>query len=159
LTARRIRGFDDSLTVLARAAESGATPQALRDSVAQTQAELLRVRRSVNAPPAVTLAAVARVVDAAGESYGAGVRGGQVVNAKAYQDAFGSLRAAKALATSAGTGLGGRSAGPMGRIRVALDGLDPALPSLAPAQLPAGFDKGRFSAAASNIALEAQDLH
>lgn len=158
LAARRIRGFEPSLTAMARTAESGASPDAVRQAFQQVQAELLRVRRAVNAPPAVTLAAVANTVRAAGDEYAEGVQGTRVVNAKEYHDAYGFVRVSRAWVEELAQAGGGRNAATYGRIRTALGGLDPAWPSLTATAVPPGFDEGRFSAVASNIALDAQDI-
>ncbi len=155
LEARGIPGFAGQLSAMARTAEGGGTPAAARAAFAAVRRELVRVRAALAASPAVTLGAVARMVEAAGAEYGEGVEGGRVVNAKEYHDAYGFVRAGKAWVTGLDPAVRARSEAPLRRIDGALASLDGAWPSLTARAVPGRFHEGRFDAVASLVELQA----
>lgn len=98
------KGFEDELKALTASVETG-------DPAAKVQENLTAAKTAVHAaivaagPSAKeTMLAAAEVLRAAGEEFDVGVKGGSVVNAAEYQDAYGFIKtAADALAKAKAT--------------------------------------------------------
>ena len=97
LAERDVAGFADALTALATAVETAA-PLAEVTPAFETVLAALAAARSAESGPRHAFDALILITRDAAEDYGAGVVDGKIVDLHEYQDAWGFMQAARAMA-------------------------------------------------------------
>lgn len=131
IRARDAATFDDELSALAEAVESGADAGEVQAAWEAVDGAIQAIEDRVDASVELQLLALAKVVREAGKEFALGVVDGRVVNTHEYQDAWGFTQvAARRLAAMEATDRAEQSA--IARATAFVETLEPLWPSLAP---------------------------
>ncbi len=155
MKAYQVPSFATALQTLAGTVEQKKPVPEVNAALSKVRDQLNAARHKVNVPTKAQFAVLSNVVREAAEEYGEGVKNGAVVNAHEYQDAYGFVEAAKALANLLQTAPAHVDA--VTQARSALAALDSAFPAL-PSAPRASVDTSVLYAAAAKIDLAASSL-
>lgn len=154
---REGEAFDEALTALATAVESGAA-QAEVDAAYEALMEAIRdAEDAADTTLSEALLSVVGLLRTAGEEYAIGVRDGQLVNAHEYQDAWGFTQIAAKRLEALPADLRAESPETVGRIQTLIADLSDLWPELAPGDTVDG-DASRLHGAAARVELAALGL-
>lgn len=149
--------FAAELQALSDAVAAGSAEEAVDAALAAVLKEIDEAREHSHAAEADEALAIAALVHQAGEEYGVGVVDGALADAHEYQDAWGFVQVARALADHM-AGEDDEKEKAFGQAaQAALAALDPAFPGVMPDGVIAG-DAGLVLSAAATIELAAYGL-
>ncbi len=149
IEARGFQPFDERLTTLKDAVESGADADDVTAAWREIDGAIETIERGVDATAADELRAVANMLDTAAEEYGVGVVDGVVDNEHEYQDAWGFMQISlERVGQIAATSAVERSA--TAEADVIISSLADLWPELAPVEVP-GADAERIASAAEQL--------
>ena len=97
LASRGVAGFAEALTTLAQAVESEADATTVKDAFATVSAGIARARAAQSAPRPMFDAMMILLRDA-GDDYAAALENGSITDMHEYQDAWGYVQVARAMA-------------------------------------------------------------
>ncbi|MBY6204544.1 hypothetical protein [Halomonas denitrificans] len=149
IEARGFQPFDDRLTVLKDAVDSGADGAEVTEAWREIDEAIETIERGVDASAADELRAVADMLETAAEEYAVGVVDGVVANEHEYQDAWGFTQIAlERVGQIAATSDVERSA--TAQAAVVISSLADLWPELAPVEVP-GAEADRIAGAADQL--------
>lgn len=156
IEARGFQPFDDHLTALKDAVESGADGDEVTEAWREIDEAIETIERGVNASAADELRAVADMLETAAEEYAIGVVDGVVDNEHEYQDAWGFMQISlERVGQIAATTDVERSA--TAQAGVIISSLADLWPELAPVEVP-GAEADRIAGAADQLRALADGL-
>lgn len=156
IEARGFQPFDDRLTALKDAVESGADGDEVTEAWREIDEAIETIERGVNASAADELRAVADMLETAAEEYAIGVVDGVVDNEHEYQDAWGFMQISlERVGQIAATTDVERSA--TAQAGVIISSLADLWPELAPVEVP-GAEADRIAGAADQLRALADGL-
>jgi len=155
LKERGAEGFDSELAELAAAVEGGASVDDAKAALAEVLHEVEEAREHTGGGAAARLRSIALITREAAHEYEEAVEGGKIAELHEYQDAWGFLEAARAMADELAESDDSEVVEAVAKIRAQLDEVAPAFTGVAPAADFTPADPSLIYGAAARMELAA----
>lgn len=155
LDSRGAEQFDSELAELAAAVEGGASVDEAKEVFEEVEHEIEEARERVGGGEAARLKAIVLVVREAAAEYHAGVQDGKVVETHEYQDAWGFVQAARAIAHELEDSSRPEVQEAVAKFQEQFEAIAPAFPTLVPTAETEAADASVLFGAAARMELAA----
>jgi hypothetical protein len=155
LKERNAKGFESELAELAEAVESGASVDDAKAALAEVLHEVEEAREHTGGGAAARLRSIVLIAREAAHEYEEAVEGGKIAELHEYQDAWGFLEAARAMADELSESDNPEVVEAVAKIRAQLDEVAPAFTGVVPAADFTPADPSLIYGAAARMELAA----